>query len=187
MLHLNATIMWCSSFLFSFGMFITLISCSESSSEDKNRIKIDENRFQFELPKASKEFDGAIMEAMLRMNDKLIYLAQCDTNDSRLMFSVSKYTSQQKASIDEAFAETIQTTPQLSANSRLMEYKKYDVKGKTLRYKISNHGELYTIMYYFMKDDYAANLYEIKASISKEGLTKARAFMEEVALSVKIM
>ena len=176
-----------SSFLFSFAVYIILMSCSAFITADNNRIKIDENRFQFELPKASKEFDGGIMEAMLRMNDKLIYLAQCDTNDSRFIFAVSKYTSQQKASIDEAFAETIQTTPQLSANSRLMEYKKYDVKDKTLRYKISNHGELYTIMYYFMKDDYAANLYEIKASINKEGLSKARTLMEEIALSVKIM
>ena len=178
--------MWCSSFLFSFGMFITLISCSESASEDKKRIKIDENRFQFDLPKASKEFEGGLMESMLRMNDKLIYLAQCDTNDSRLLFMVSKYTSQQKASIDEAFEETVKTTPQLSANSQLMEYKKYEVKGKTLRYKISNHGEANTLMYYFMKDDYAANLYEIKASTNKEGLSKARTLMEEIALSVSI-
>ena len=175
-----------SNFVYSFGIFIFLISCSRSLSEDKNRINIDQNRFQFDLPKASKEFDGGIMEAMLRMNDKLIYLAQCDTNDSRFVFAVSKYTSQQKASIDEAFAETIQTTPQIAENSHVLEYKKYDVKDKTLRYKISKHGELYTIMYYFMKEDYAFNLYEIKVSSSKESLAKAKAFLEEIALSVNI-
>jgi hypothetical protein len=138
------------------------------------------------LPKNSKEFDGNLMEAMLRMNDRIIYLAQCDTNDSRSLFMVSKYTSQQKASIDEAFAETIQATPQIAENSHLLEYKKYEVKGKTLRYKISKHGEMYMIMYYFMKDDYAFNLYEIKASSGKESLAKAKAFLEEIALSVSI-
>ena len=176
-----------SNFLYSFGIFIFLISCSRSLSGHKNRINIDQERFQFDLPINSKEFDGDMMNFMKRINDKAIYLAQCDTNDSRFMFMVSKYTSQQKASIDEAFEETVKTTPQLSANSQLMEYKKYNVKGKTLRYKISNHGEVYTLMYYFMKDDYAANLYEIKASTNKEGLSRARTLMEEIALTVKIM
>ena len=45
---------------------------------------------------------------------------------------------------------------------------------------------IYTIMYYFMKDDYSTELYEIKTSTTKTDLSKALKFLEKVALSVRI-
>ena len=48
-------------------------------------------------------------------------------------------------------------------NFKLIEGKTYQVNGKTLRLKISHHyNEFYSIMYYFMKDGYSNELYELK-------------------------
>jgi len=105
---------------------------------------------------------------------------------------VSKYIAPNKMTIEAAFNQSVNTatnfnSDSLTDNFQLIDYKTYKVHGKTIRYKISKHFDrVYTIMYYFMKDDYSDELYEIKTSATKEGLSKAKIFCEKVALSVSI-
>lgn len=175
------------------SVLIIVVSYSNNPVEEHSKlVRIDNNNFEFELPKDSKEIDGDLKNAMLQLNSNILYLAICDTNGSGNMFMVSKYVSENKESIEEAFMQSVNTASNfnidtLSNDFHLIDYKVYKVKGKTLRYKISAHfGNVNTIMYYFMKDDYSNELYEIKAIARKNELPKVLNFMEEVALSVKI-
>jgi hypothetical protein len=171
---------------------LILFSCSNNISKNRNLVSIDSNQFEFELPKESKELNNDFKEVMLEVNNKILYLALCDTNNSKYLFMVSKYIAPNKMTIDAAFNQSVNTTTNLDSDSltdnfQLIDYKTYEVHGKTIRYKISMHFDrIYTIMYYFMKDDYSTELYEIKTSASKNDLSKALKFIEKVALSVRI-
>ena len=178
--------------LFIIPTLIILVSCTNNITENKNLIRIDSNQFEFELPKESKEVDDDLKNLMLELNNNILYLAICDTNDSKYLFVVSKYIAKNKISIEEAFTQSVKTTTNLNTDSladnfQLIDYKTYEVNGITIRYKISMHFDnIYTIMYYFMKDDYSTELYEIKTSTTKTDLSKALKFLEKVALSVRI-
>lgn len=108
------------------------------------------------------------------------------------MFSVSKYVAEDEMSIEEAFMVSVETIANididsLTDNFKLIDYKEYKVQGKTLRYKISEHyNRVNAIMYFFMKDNYSNELYEIKITTEKGELAKALSFMEGIALSVRI-
>ena len=169
-----------------------IVSCSSNINKNRNLVSIDSNHFEFELPKESKELNNDFKEVMLEVNNKIIYLALCDTNDSKYLFMVSKYIAPNKMTIEAAFNQSVNTatnfnSDSLTDNFQLIDYKTYKVHGKTIRYKISKHFDrVYTIMYYFMKDDYSDELYEIKTSATKNDLSKAKYFIEKVALSVRI-
>ena len=178
--------------LFIMTALIIVVSCSKNISENVKLVSIDSNQFEFELPKESKEFDEDFKNLMLQHNNKILYIALCDTNETKDLFLVSKYIAKNKMSIEEAFIESVETTTNLNTDSltenfQLIDYRTYEVDGITIRYKISKHfDKVYTIMYYFMKDDYSNELYEIKSSTNENGLSNAKKFMETVALSVRI-
>ena len=178
--------------LFIMPALIILVSCNKNVSENAKLVRIDGNQFEFELPIESKELDEDFKNLMLQFNDKILYIAICDTSGTKDLFTVSKYIAKNKMSIEEAFIESVETTTNLNTDSltdnfQLIDYRTYEVDGIKIRYKISKHfDKVYTIMYYFMKDDYSNELYEIKSSTNKNDLSKAKKFMETVALSVRI-
>lgn len=179
--------------LFIVSVSIAVVSCNSNHVvENVKSIRIDNNKFEFELPKASKEIGGDLRKALLQANSNILYYAICDTSGSKYMFSVSKYVAENEMTIEEAFMISVETTTNINTDSltdnfQLIDYKEYIVQGKTLRYKISEHfNKVNAIMYYFMKDNYSNELYEIKISTKKSELTKSLNFMEEVALSVRI-
>jgi hypothetical protein len=178
-------------FFIVFSLFI-VVSCHNTITENKNLIRIDNNQFEFELPDESKELDDDFKNIMLQQNNNILYLALCDTNKSKYLFIVSKYIANDKMSIEDAFDRSVKTTTNFNSDSltdnfQLIDYKTYEVHGITIRYKISMHfDKIYTIMYYFMKDDYSNELYEIKTSAYKNDLSKALKFLEQVALTVNI-
>lgn len=174
-----------------FSLFI-VVSCHNTITENKNLIRIDNNQFEFELPDESKELDEDFKNLMLQQNNNILYLAICDTNKSKYLFTVSKYIAKDKMSIEDAFNQSVKTTTNFNSDSltdnfQLIDYKTYEANGITLRYKISMHfDKIFSIMYYFMKDDYSNELYEIKTSASKNDLSTALKFSEKVALTVNI-
>ncbi len=180
-------------FLIISVLIFVFFSCNNHISSNSKLVQIDNNKFEFELPKDSKEFEGELKNSLIEMNSNILYLALCGTKNSRYWFSVSKYISEYKTSIEEAFIESVLTTTNLDVNDtlkdnyRLVDFKIYHIKEKTLRYKISEHfDKVYTLMYYFMKDDYSNELYEIKATADTNNLPEVLKFLEKVALSVKI-
>jgi len=170
---------------------LMLVACSKNNNENAKLIQIDSKQFEFALPKDSKELDEAFKNTMIQVNSNILYMAICDTNDAKYLFMVSKYMLNTKTSIEEAFAQTVKPTTNPNTDSltdhlQLIDYKTYDVQGKTIRYKISKHFDtVYTIMYYFMKDDSSKELYEIKTTANQNNLAKAQHFLEKVALSVE--
>ena len=127
----------------TFLMFslIIVVSCKNNITESKNSIIIDNNHFEFELPDESKELDGDFKNIMLQQNDNILYLAQCDTSNSKFLFMVSKYIAKDKISIEDAFNQSVETittlnTDSLIDNFQLIDYKTHQVNGITIRYKI---------------------------------------------------
>lgn len=177
---------------FTILVLITTASCNEKNEIPKNKklVQIDENRFEFLVPISTEEVDDEWKEEIRTVNKNIAYLAMCQVDSLNCFISASIYTYNQKDSMDHAFEITINTVPsnmgltEEEHQYKLMDYKTYKKKGKKLRYKISRHfGDTYTIMFYFMKEDYANTMYEIKLATRETDYSKSFDFIEEVALS----
>ena len=178
--------------LFKITALIIVVSCNKNITENAKLISIDNNKFEFELPKYSRDITEEFKSTAYETNDIIIFTALCDTINERNLFLVSKYIEDYKWTIDEAFTVSVETSTNnnlgnLLDNFQLVDYKTYELQGKTFRYKISKHyNSVYSIMFYFMKNDYSNELYEIKMTADKKGLSRALYLTEKVALSVKI-
>ena len=174
-------------------LLILLVSCTNQHQIDKSRLSmIDNNKFKFELPPNSKESPEDFKALLQQMNDAIIYLAICDTGKTNTLLSVAKYYAEEKMTIKEAYQLSVNTKPELNSDTiksdyKLVDAKEYQIEGKTLRYKVSeSFGETNSIMFYFMKNDYSDELYEVKYTCKTEQLKAAMKVMEKVALSVSI-
>jgi len=71
---------------------------------------------------------------------------------------------------------------------KLVDFDVNKVNNKLLRVKINSYlGEFYNIRYYFMKDDYSKDLYEIKTAYLGDDITRTCEFMKKTALSVQFV
>ena len=181
--------------LFWVFIYFIMVSCNQNRVllKDEKLVQLDSNKIEFIVPKNSKEVNENLKKAMMQMNKSIMYLASCEVKGSKnIFFMVSKYTSNYKTSIEEAFAQSVNTTVNIHEdtlvdNSRVIDFKKYKIQEQVLHYKISKHfDKTYTIMFYFMKDDYSNQLYEIKVATDERELSKCFKFLESVALSVRI-
>ncbi len=73
-------------------------------------------------------------------------------------------------------------------NYKLVDIGISKLDDKYLYYKISRSDESYSIMYYFMKNDYSDILYEIKSICDSEKyIEMVQDFLENIALTVEFM
>ena len=92
--------------------------------------------------------------------------------------------------MESVFYSMVKAIP---TNYEKEEYKLVDfgvnkVNNKLLRVKINSYlGEFYNIRYYFMKDDYSKDLYEIKTACFGDDITQTCEFMKKTALSVQLV
>jgi hypothetical protein len=71
---------------------------------------------------------------------------------------------------------------------KLVDFGVKKINNKYLRVKISSYlGDFYNVRFYFMKDDYSKDLYEIKTGCLGDELRKTCELMEKAALSVQFM
>ncbi len=177
------------------SLLLLASSCAENKTQKKEKIKtikLDNNKLQFEEPPGFKEVEKELEKAMFDFNDAIIFVSFYDTIPTNEMFIVSKYVAGSKSTIQDAFIESINTKTNgdigdLKDNFQLIEAKTYQVNGKTLRLKISHHyNEFYSIMYYFMKDGYSNELYELKFCALDANFKRVKNLAEKIAVSVEL-
>lgn len=174
-----------------FHLCFLLILSGFGFAQNMEKIALDEGRFEFELPDYCIPLPESFMEAMKPLNEFVVYGANCNDENTNALLSVSIYDGEAPASIEDAFEETVNTVGGSNLNMnpsayRLIDFKTYDKDGRTLRYKISlSDGEVYSIMFYFMKNDHGKDLFELKGVTRHDSLADAFKLLEKAALSAE--
>lgn len=179
----------CTKVVLFFLLFISLSSCHKHKY-NPNLTYADNHSFGFELPNQFYELPDTDSEARLvkKLNPDIIYLARTTRDSVNYLFSVSKYSYPSANPMEYVFYSMIKAIP---TNYEKEEYKLVDfgvkkVNNKLLRVKISSYlNDFYNVRFYFMKDDYSKDLYEIKTACLGDDITQTCEFMEKTALSVQ--
>ncbi len=180
-----------SKIVLFFLLLISFNSCHKQT-DNLNLTYIDNNKFGFELPNEFYVLQDTDSEARFvkKLNPDIIYLARTTRDSINYLFSVSKYSYHSSNPMEYVFYSMVKTIP---TNYEKEQYKLVDfgvkkINNKLLRVKISSYlGEIYNIRFYFMKDDYSKDLYEIKTACLGNEITKTCDFMEKAALSVHFL
>ncbi len=167
---------------------------STPKSINENAICIDNNSCTIELPKGYVNMtESDIFKIIAEANTHILFLAFTDTIKRTSTFSVSKYSADEPMTIDSAFNYTVNSVAttcgtQMADSYKLIDSGTYQLEGKMMRFKISTIDKMsINIMYYFMKDDYSNELYEIKLITPKDKLKEGKKYIEKVALSFSFM
>jgi hypothetical protein len=119
-----------------------------------------------------------------------MFLALIDSD--RSMISAAKYSDTLKVTIKEAFNITVHSVTSFDNESLNSDYKlidsgTYTLHNKTLRFKVlAVNDNIISTMYYFMKDDYDYDLYELKAVSTRKLMKEIKCLTESIALTVEI-
>lgn len=171
-------------------------NCRNTSTNGERQAFIpytDGYGFSFYLPEECEVFSMDDLEAMKMINPTLTFIAVAGLPFGNTTFSVSVYDLHSETPIDSAFDNAVKHVPVYpdevnNNNYRLVDHGIQRIEDKTLRYKISesisNDGKIFSLMYYFMKNDHSDILYEIKSVCSSEGeIETTREFLEMIALT----
>lgn len=192
---------YCKRFAVYILLLIGFCACSkpytnptkiESSPKNinENAICIDNNSCSIELPSGYVNMtETDIFKEISEANTHILFLAFTDPTKRTSTFSVSKYSADEPMSIDSAFSYTVNSIAtmggtQMTDSYKLIDYGTYQLEGKMMRFKISTIDKTsINIMYYFMKNDYSTELYEIKLVTEKAKLEEGKKYIEKVALT----
>lgn len=159
---------------------------------DSTLIRLDKDKFTFHRNGSFIDLrKETIYSQLLEVNPNLLIMALIELPQESTAISVHIYSDSIKHSIDEAFKTSINTKASFNNQSvgdyKLLDYGVYTLGDKTLRFKVSCIGDtMVNTMYYFMKDNYDYNLYELKISCSKKSQQDAKKYLEKMALTVAI-
>ena len=180
--------------LFLITSTIFIFSSSKNPQKGKDNppsmTYIEVQGFGFNIPKDCENItDHELGKLLKQINPAIDFVAKVNFPFGISLFSVSTYDAGEKIHIDTAFIETVNFRATLSEgtvdNYRLVDYGIRRFNKKVLRYKISCvEDSSYSIMYYFMRDDYSRYLNEIKLTCSSQSNLKAsQDFLEKIALT----
>jgi hypothetical protein len=132
-----------------------------------------------------------LLQSLRQVNDKILYVAglQAQKGEKPVLFSVSKYVSEQALSVDSAFQATVHFKAAPSSAYQLVDYGTYTRGKVTLRYKISkvrfqSGVEVLSIMSYFMPSQVSQVFYELKCSCPPQWKAQCLQLMEKIAVSI---
>ena len=168
------------------------VTTTSTLKVDSTLISLDNERFTFQINGSFRDLRREdIFPQLMEINPNLLIMALIDLPQQSTAISVQKYSDTIKNSIDEAFKMSINTKAtldkQLVDGYKLIDYGVYKSGDKTLRFKVSCIGDTtVNTMYYFMKDNYDYDLYELKISCSKKSQQDAKKYLENMALTVEI-
>jgi len=180
---------------------VLFLSCTKSKGNvastsdikfDSTLVSVDNDRFTFHIKGGFKDLRREdFYSQMLEVNPNLLIMALINLPQGSTAISAHKYSDSIKHSIDDAFRTSIKTKASFNNQSvdgyKLIDYGVYKLGNKTLRFKVSCVGDTnVNTMYYFMKDNYDYNLYELKISCSKKYQQVAKKYLETIALTVEI-
>ena len=196
---LNSTKYWLVSMVTV--VVVVVISCNKpkvnvantsTSKTDSTLVSLDNGRFTFHMNGSFRDLrKEAVYSQLLEVNSNLLIMVLIDLPQQSIVISVQKYVDRIKNSIDKAFEITVHSKALFNNQSvgkyKLIDYGVYNFEDKTLRFKVSSVGDtMVNTMYYFMKDNYDYDLYELKISCSKKSQYEARKYLEKMALTVVI-
>lgn len=174
--------------LLSLGLFV--LTVQYSWGQGHSYIEIDGDRIEFQLPDGSKELEKDFLDVVKQINNTVVYAALLEVGGSNGIFFISRYPVDHPMPVQEAFetaAEIKAALPGFGDDYILTETKTYRLEGKTLRLKIAEHTDkIKTVMFYFMKNDFADALYEIKLAGSEQEISKTKDLLEKIALTIQI-
>lgn len=159
---------------------------------DSTLVSLDNGRFTFHMNGSFRDLrKKAVYSQLLEVNPNLLIMALIDLPQQSTAISVQKYSDTIKNSIDKAFEITVNSKASFNNQSvggyKLIDYGVYKLGDKTLRFKVSCISDtMVNTMYYFMKDNYDYDLYELKISCSKQSQHDAKIYLENIALTVAI-
>lgn len=197
-----------SSFHHHFVIILLMISfiannCRNTSTNAEKQTFVTEKQafltytdgygFTFDLPEVCEVFSMEDLEAMKKINPTITFIGVARLPFGNTTISVSAYDLHIETPIDSAFYNTVKHVPVYpdevnNNNYRLLDHGIQRIEDKTLRYKISEsisyNGKIYSLMYYFMKNDHSDILYEIKSICpSEDEIETTREFLEMIALT----
>jgi len=168
------------------------VTTTSTLKVDSTLISLDNERFTFQINGSFRDLRREdIFPQLMEINPNLLIMALIDLPQQSTAISVQKYSDIIKNSIDEAFKISVNTKASFNKQSvgdyKLIDYGVYKSGDKTLRFKVSCIGDtMVNTMYYFMKDNYDYDLYELKISCSKQSQQDSKKYLEAMALTVAI-
>jgi hypothetical protein len=161
------------------------VAVAPKSPSDPTLVSVDNGRMTFHIRSPFTEITNEELgQSIKNLNSHILFLALPDS-DKNTMISASVYSDSIKKSMDKAFEVTINYVG--DEYYHVLDYGIYKVDNKTLRFKVSTTGMgTFNLMYYFMKDDYDYDLYELKAVTMPENYDKTKAYLESIATTVEI-
>ena len=152
---------------------------------DPTLVSLDNGRMTLHIHSPFTDItNDKLGQSIKNLNSHILFLALPDS-DKNTMISASVYSDTIKKSMDKAFEVTVNYVG--DEYYHVLDYGIYTVNNKTLRYKVSTTGMgTVNLMYYFMKDDYDYDLYELKAVTTPENYDKTKAYLESIVMTVEI-
>ena len=181
-------------YLFLMVLSILITACNKPQQTtvapkppiDSTLVSVDNGRMTFHIRLPFTDItNDKLGQSIKNINSHILFLALTDS-DKNTMISTSVYSdSTTKRTMKDAFEVTINYVG--DKYYHVLDYGTYTVNNKTLRYKVSTTGVgTVNIMYYFMKDDYDYDLYELKAVSMPDNYDKTRKMLEKIAATVEI-
>lgn len=180
---------------------VLLISCNKpivsvantlTLKTDSTLVSVDNDRFTFHIEDNFKDLRREdIFSQIQEINPNILIMALIELPQESTAISVHKISDSIKHSIDDAFEISINTKASFNNQSvgdyKLIDYGVYKLGDKTLRFKVSCVGDtMVNTIYYFMKDNYDYDLYELKISCSKQSQQDSKKYLENMAMTVAI-
>src|ERR1035437_9518534 len=159
---------------------------------DSTLVSLNNDKFTFHKNGKFRDLRGEdIYSQILEASPNILIMALIDLPQESTAMSVHIYSDTIKNSIDRAFKITVNSKASFNNQSvgdyKLIDYGVKKLDDKTLRFKVSCVGDTtVNTMYYFMKDNYDYDLYELKISCSKKYQQDAKKYLEKMALTVAI-
>jgi hypothetical protein len=176
--------------IFYFSLYIMILgSCNNAKKGNENLTDstyVDSLGFSFEIPEGCENITNGELGLLLKENNPYLdFLGSIGFPWGNSLLAVSTYIEPEPISIDTAFIQTAKYAPPYDGY-RLVDYGIKQSRDKILRYKISSFKDsVFSVMYYYMKDDYSRILNEMKLTCrSEKNINTIQNYLEKVAKTV---
>lgn len=170
---------------------VALMAAVYASKNNQKRTQVDAH-LSLVLPDGATESKECTDLLKKANNDILFFRLLNIKKDKQIMVSVSKYVNSTPADINEAFYEfTVVYEPTNQENMgfayKLLSYDSYKKEGRLLYTKVSSpFPSNCAVMFYFMRNNFSKELYELKLVGDINDLKTIKQIAEIMALSVEV-
>ena len=176
--------------IFLISLYVMILgSCNNDKKSNVNlsdNTYVDSLGFSFKMPEGCENITNSELGVLLKKsNPNLNFVGIIDFPCGNSLLAVSTYIGPEPISIDTAFIQAAKYVPPYDGY-RLVDYGIKQSRDKILRYKISSlKDSVFSVMYYYMKDDYSRILNEMRLTCkSEKDINTIQNYLEKVASTV---